>query len=51
MKGIVSGQDEVRAAKGIRSIVLRTYIVGRMGVKKLHIDWWVKVVPVSPGGT
>ena len=56
-KGIGSGPGKVRAARGkggggksIRSFVLRTYIVGRMGVKKLHIDWWVKVVPAYRGG-
>ena len=30
-----------------RSFVLRTYVVGGMGVRELHIDWWVKVVPAS----
>ena len=37
-------------ARGFRSFVLRTYIVGRIGVRELHIDWWVKVVPASPRG-
>lgn len=42
-RGIGSGQSRVRAAKGwggkhARSFVLRTYIVGRMAVKKLYID-------------
>ena len=31
------------------SLVLRTYIVGRMRVKKLHIDRWAKVVLVLVG--
>ena len=38
-----------RGGKNIRSFVLRTYIVGRMGVKKLHIDLWVNMVPAFPG--
>ena len=32
-----------------RSFVLRTYVAGGMGVRELHIDWWVQVVPASPG--
>ena len=35
--------------KSIRSSVLRTSIVVRMGVRELCIDWWVKVMPASPG--
>ena len=31
------------------SFVLRTYIVDGMGIKKLHFDWWVKVVPAFWG--
>ena len=55
LKGIGSEEGKVRASKSssgksIRSFVLRTYIVGRMGVK-LHIDWREKVVPASPRGT
>ena len=38
-------------ARGIGSFVLRTYVVGRMGVRELRVDWWVKVVPASPRGT
>ena len=32
------------------SFVLRTYIVGGMGVKKLLIDWLINVLPAFPGG-
>ena len=45
VKGVDSGQGKVRAATGkakggnsTRSFVLRSYIVGKTGVKKLHID-------------
>ena len=31
--------------------VLETCIVDGVGVKKLHFDWQVKVVPASPGET
>ena len=34
--------------KSTRSFVLRTHIVAGMG-EKLHIDWWVIVVPASTG--
>ena len=34
--------------KSTRSFVLRTHIVAGMG-EKLHINWWVKVVPASTG--
>ena len=37
-----------KCGKRIRSFVLRTYIVGRLGLRKLHINWWVKVVSASP---
>ena len=32
-----------------KSFVLRTSIVGGMGVKKLPINWWVMVVPAFLG--
>ena len=41
---------KVRGGKSPRSFVLRTYIIGGMGVKMLHIDWRVKVVPACPSG-
>ena len=37
-------------ARGIGAFVLGTYIVGGMGVKELHIDSWVKVVPALEAG-
>ena len=40
-----------RGGKSIRSCVLKTRMGGGMGVRALHIDWWVKVVPAAPGGT
>ena len=39
-----------RGGQSIRSFVLRTYIVGRMGMKKLHIDGQGKVGPAFLGG-
>ena len=39
-----------KGGKSIGSFVLRTYIVGEMGVRELPIDWWVKVVPASLQG-
>ena len=32
-----------------KSFVLRTYVVGGAGVKKVHFDWWIKVVPAFWG--
>ena len=37
-------------SRSLESFVLRIYIVGRLGVKKLHIDWQVKVVLGFLGG-
>ena len=42
---------EWRGQEKRESCVLRTYIVGGVGVKKLHFDWQVEVVPASPGET
>ena len=36
-----------RGSKSLRSFVLRTHIVGGTGVRELHIDYWVKVVPTG----
>ena len=46
--GLRPGGQKAKSRE-IKSFVLRTYIVGGMGVKKLHIDWLVKVVSVFPG--
>ena len=42
------GQRAKRAER--ESFLLRAYIVGGMGIKMLHVDWWVNVVPAFPGG-
>ena len=58
LKGIGSGGKSTnRESKGskskggnsIRSFVVRTYIVGGVRVRELHIDGWVRV-PGSPSG-
>ena len=44
-KGLSKGQG--KGSKSIRSFFLRTYIVCRMRVRELPVDWWVKVMPAS----
>ena len=41
--------QESHKAKREKSSVLRTYIVGGVGVKKLHFHWRVKVVSAFRG--
>ena len=45
----VQGPHMWQEGQESKSFVLRTYIVGGVGVKKLHIDWQVKEVPAFPG--
>ena len=47
LKGVSLGSKN-KGGKSTRSFVLRTYIVGKMGVRELHIHWWVQMVPASP---
>ena len=37
-----------KGSKTPQSFVLRTYMVGGMGVRELHLDWLLKVMPASP---
>ena len=46
-----AGMARARVTRGLGSFILRTYIVGRIGMRELHTGWWVKVVPASPRGT
>ena len=48
LKGVSLGSKN-KGGKSTRSFVLRTYIVGGVGVRESQIDWWVKMVPASPG--
>ena len=37
-----------RESKRREPLFLRTYIIDGVGVRKLHFDWWIKVVSAFP---
>ena len=48
-RGPVCGKRATRLREESESFVLRTSIVGEVGVKKIHSDWWVQVMQLPPG--